>query len=159
MIKPIAYSALLLMHCDCAATGGRCAPYHSKGKSNVLNAKTFGTFMSPDKQYSATLRSGEASVDLVVSQHAPNGRQIVFSERCVTGIIWDPSQRHRLIFSESAIYGVGKIAVWNGRFQRVIWNRNVHIEALRWDLKRQFLSFHTCDEFNKHWLTRTIHFR
>jgi len=129
---------------------------------DVIHAKRTGTYRSRDMLYVATLKIGEGEAGELKLFNADNmkGRPIM-SETDVTGLIWDPGMRHRLIYSESAVYGDGKIVVWDGIKLRTIYSGNEVIEDLRWDRTSHQLQFRVqglSDDGNV-WKRKRINFK
>jgi|GEM_PF-3878294 len=129
----------------CVAAGGT-------PPSTALKASRPGSenrpyvFVSPDRKFEAVLTVGEAeATHLLVRSHPATKAPQAVDENSVTGILWDPAKPHRLIYSESGIYGTGKIAVWNDGKQTVLWKKDKHVEDLRWDRKAGRLTFLTMD--------------
>ena len=129
------------------AAGALCIASVAAARSfDVIHAKRTGTYRSIDKLYVATLKIGEGEAGELKVFNADNLKERpIMSETDVTGLIWDPGMRHRLIYSESAIYGDGKIVVWDGLKLRTIYRGNEVIEDLRWDRTSHQLQFKVLD--------------
>lgn len=122
-----------------------------------LAALRHGSVRSPDGNYVASLTPNPVTPsrefapkdqieDLTLrSAKLPLARPLL-SEVNVVGILWDPGAPHRLIYAESAAYGTGKVVVWNGRVQNVLWSRPALLGDLAWDRARHRLSFWTREE-------------
>ena len=128
----------------------------------VVYAWRLGTFQSKDKMYVAKMVVGEGeALKLTVTRSGHGNHKVVLSEEDVPGIVWDPDKPQRLIYSESGTYGDGKIAVWNGHDQTVIFKEYAVIRDLRWDRRHHCLRFKTMqlDRDNSPWRQRTLKFK
>jgi len=142
-----------------AQAGGTTGVLRAK---KVHSGKHWNVFHSPDHKFQAVLVLGEGeATTMTVRSYPATKAPAVLSEVDVVGIIWDPAKPHRMIYAESEIYGTGKIAVWSGGKETVLWKKGKAVKDLSWNRNTGRLTFSTLEMegLPDKWIKHSIPFR
>jgi len=133
-----AYSAILFALACSIHLAPRGA---SLARGNTVRPIRVGRRISPDRLFVIVLTPGEGEATSLTLRRNYSGSKVTKRERDVQGALWDPRFGHRLIYCESAIYGYGKVAVWNGGRETPLRHSHNHYELMYLDIARRRIYF------------------